>query len=77
MNLSSDSFSSEVNANTATASPEHIHSEPADNLVLSQIATAETEVNTNCVTSDQHGNVWVCNPGGGSIIRVIDRTVPE
>ncbi|HJW89535.1 MAG TPA: hypothetical protein VJ436_02730 [Anaerolineales bacterium] len=45
--------------------------------VLVQLASADTSLNANCVTSDNRGNVYVCDPDRGKLLLVKDTVGTE
>jgi hypothetical protein len=47
----------------------HVHTSL---VALNLVASADTSRNANCVTSDDRGNIWVCDPEGRGLLLVKD-----
>lgn len=43
-----------------------------DRLALELVGSADTAMHANCVTTDKHGIVWICDPDNGRILWVQD-----
>lgn len=54
----------------ATATPENPAATSPEKLVLQLFSSADTASNADCVTTDKNGNVWVCDPQNGRVLRV-------
>ncbi len=57
------------------ATPAAISSEtstPEMETSLRLLGTADTDINANCVTTDQNNNLWVCDPDHGQVFTIRD-----
>jgi DNA-binding beta-propeller fold protein YncE len=42
------------------------------NATLSELGTADTALGSGCVISDDHNNIWVCDPNHGQVLLIRD-----
>jgi DNA-binding beta-propeller fold protein YncE len=49
---------------------------PGPRIVLKRLGTADTAVNARCVTTDDHHNIWVCDPEKAGLFMIEDTFEP-